>query len=274
MPINLNGKYYQLCLLDTGIISEILKNKNSELNIFVKDMTENDLLPCITLWNILEIRNREDIYSKFLDIFSIIPLVLLKDSYNIFLDEIDKYPDPSKINPIVHSFSMFNNDKSTHLKPFLNTIFENKNISESEKAWNSSWKLDSLKSILSLKDNFTTKGKNYNSSDALRFIEEGVPQYIISRATEWSKEKIAEESMIITKAFPSVKMAFYTVFYRFYAEKRHPESQDVFDILIGNIAPYVDMVITEKFQAEIFNKVKRIDKFIEHLDIRNINAIR
>ena len=69
-------------------------------------------------------------------------------------------------------------------------------------------------------------------------------------------------------------MAFYTVFYRFYAEQRKPEEQDVFDILIGNIAPYVDIVITEGFQAEIYKKVSNRDPFLDDLRIETVSALR
>lgn len=270
MPISLNGKSYKLCLLDTGIISEIVKDNNSELKVIHNRIIDSNIIPCISIWNILEIRNSDYVYDKFLEVFSIIPFMLIKDSYNIFDDEIAQYPNPAPINPLITGISMANEDENLHLKPFLESIFNRDDISSSEQAWNEGWKQDSLAAMLSLKKNFSPSGKNYNSQDAKRFIKTGVPQFVGGRDSTWKKRI----KTIDSNAFPSVKMAFYTVFFRFYAEDRKPETQDVFDILIGNMAPYMDIVITENFQAEIFKKVKRFDKFIDHLKVETISDLR
>ena len=57
-------------------------------------------------------------------------------------------------------------------------------------------------------------------------------------------------------------MLFWTVFFRFYDEQRTPEIQDVFDIMISGFAPYVEVTLTEVFQAEIFRKVQRRDTIL------------
>ncbi len=131
-----------------------------------------------------------------------------------------------------------------------------------------------MESILGLKPNFKPKGKYYSATDAVRFLQEGAIQYIIAENPIWAKRMIENSHIINIDAFPSVKCAFYTVFYRFYAEKREPELQDIFDILITNVTPYMDMIVTEKFQAEIFKKVKRRDKMFENLEIAGLSRFR
>jgi len=269
MSVRLNGTIYKLCLLDTGIISEIVKDRG--LRSFLGKLLVENYLPSISIWSVLEVRQRDDIYSGFLDLFSIVPFVMLKDSYNVFFKELEFYPNPNRITPIAFAFSMLNKDPNAHLKPFMQKLFSHPEILKSESAWNTGWKNDSLEMMLSLKSNFKPRKTTYNASDAKRFIEIGIPQYVTAFAPDWVQ---SENFNFDPNAFRSVKMAFYTVFYRFYGEQRSPEEQDVFDILIGNIASYVDRLITEKFQAEIFRKVKNQDSFLEHLEIGTLNDLR
>jgi hypothetical protein len=88
------------------------------------------------------------------------------------------------------------------------------------------------------------------------------------------KEKIDKNEEIKVDAFPSVKTTFYTVFYRFYAENRDPELQDVFDILIFNVVPYLDIVVTERFQGEIFRKIKNRDEMYQDIEILTLRDLR
>lgn len=133
--------------------------------------------------------------------------------------------------------------------------------------WNSGWKKEGLDKILALKKNFPPAGEFYNANDADRFIKDGVIQYVFAQRIDWAKKLVDSKKEFIADGFPSVKMTFYNVFYRFYAETRQPEDQDIFDIFISCAAPYIDIFITEKFQAEIFKKVKSRDSFLSHLQI-------
>ena len=231
------------------------------------------MIPCISIWSILELRQRKDIYNTFIDLFSVVPFILVKDPINLLQDEINFYPEPANVEPISFVFSMFNSDPNANLSIFMKKLFSHPGVRRSENSWNGTWKRESLDAMLSLKKNFKPQGDRYNANDAKRFVDQATPQYITAQSPKWVKELINEGKVPFADAFPSVKMALYTVFYRFYAEEREPEEQDVFDILIGNVAPYLDGVITERFQAEIYRKVKRRDKFLKHLTIDTISIL-
>ena len=269
----INGTLYSFGLLDTGIISEVIKNRQGERNALVKLMIDVDMIPCISIWSIMELRERKDLYSTFLELFAVIPFCLIRSHYHLMEDELASFPDPSGIEPIAISFSMFAEDPGAKLPTFIPRLFSHPEVKKAEKLWGSGWKQDTLNSILSLKSNFSPRRERYNADDAKRFIEEGVFQYIATQAPQWTKDLLESGREFDPHSFPSVKMMFYTVFYRFYAENRIPEIQDVFDILIANAAPYLDMLITERFQAEIFRKVKHRDSFLEHVSIRTIGSL-
>ena len=69
-------------------------------------------------------------------------------------------------------------------------------------------------------------------------------------------------------------MILWTLFYRFYLPARKPVEQDVFDILIGSPAPYLDAVVTEKHQAEIYRQVKTLEPAIGHLQVYTLSDLR
>ena len=273
--IEINNNSYKLGLLDTCIISEILNNPLDEMQSFFKKITETDsmILPCITMWSVLELRSRVELYQKFKEFFSVIPFCMLKTPDAILNDEFNNYPYWNKINPILFSFSMLR-PKEESLEYFLKKIFSQPEVISAEKNWKYKWKKDALRSILSLKKNFVSINKNLNADDAKKFINEALPQYVISHNLTWAKNKINRKEEIIFDAFPSAKAGLYTVFYRFYVANRVPEIQDIFDILINNVVPYVDYVITENLQADILRKIKKSDTQFSHLEINTIKNLR
>lgn len=273
--IKINNNNYKLGLLDTCIISDILNNSLNEMHSFFNKITKSDsmILPCVTMWSVLELRSRIEQYQKFVKFFSIIPFCMLKTPDAILNDEFQYYPYWNKVDPILFSFSILR-PKEESLEYFLKRIFSQNEVKSGEKNWKYKWKWNALNSILSLKENFIPINKNLNAEDAKKFVEEALPQYVISHNLNWAKQKIDRKEEIIFDAFPSAKAGLYTVFYRFYVANRKPEIQDIFDILINNIVPYIDYVVTENFQADILRKIKKADIQFSHLEINTIKDLR
>ncbi len=273
--IEMNGSKYNLGLLDTCILSDILENKNSEMKTFFDRFINNQptIIPCVTIWSILELRQKEKVYEKFIEFFSIVPFFILKTPELLLDDEFSFYPYYNKINPILFTFSVLK-PESDSLKVFLNRIFTNPVVIKAEKEWKYKRKREILDLILSFKKNFISKNDNYNSSDAKRFIEQALPQYIIKQNPQWTKKRLDNNEEIIFEAFPSVIIVLYNVFYRFYVAKREPQIQDIFDIYINNVVPYVDYVITVKFQADILQKFRKANNHFERITVETIKNLR
>jgi len=54
-----------------------------------------------------------------------------------------------------------------------------------------------------------------------------------------------------------MKIMLYSQYYRIFDPTWNPNDQEVTDVYISACAPYVDAVVTEKFQAEIYKKVQK-----------------
>lgn len=272
--IKIREEEYKLYLLDTCIISKILENNNSERNKFLGIMLNKypQFYPCVTIWSIFELRSKLKLYNKFIDLFSLIPIFILKTPDHILQDEYDNYPFYKQVDPVLFAFS-FVKPKEESLKNVLTKLFSLPEIIKAEKDWKYKLKQESLNSILSLKNNFLSSNKYFNTSDAIKFFNEAFLQYITSQNPEWVKSKMEKDESIDCEAFPSVKAALFTVFFRFYVADREPKTQDIFDIMIYNAVPYLDIIISENFQADILRKLKKIDKQFSHLEIMTIKDL-
>lgn len=273
MPIEVEGTVYRLWALDTGVLSHMLKDRKTKMRRFVETSLPSKSVPCISIWSILELRKRLELYAAFLEFFSVCPFVLAKSPMQLFEDELEAYPDPSGISPVLYAFSPFNKERDGTLKPFMDKLFSKKSVADVERAWDT-WKAESLDSIMSLKRNFPPQGDRYSADDSVNFVRLGVPQFAAASAPDWTRRRVRSHGDIEASAFPSLKMDFYTVFFRFYISDREPVPQDAFDILISGIAPYVDRFLTEKFQAEIFRQVQQRDPFLQHLEIGTVSDLR
>jgi len=265
--IEFEGNTLYLNLLDTNAISEIVKNEESRTNYFNWSGKNNQLI-CFTPWSLLELRKDSRVYSTFQEIFSIVPCFMIKPYYHILKEEINNYPNIDHVDPIIFTFDPFNEKVERRLKYILNTLFTNSQILGSEFEWDNNWKTQVLNSILSLKSNFEPKN-NYDSSDANRFVKKALPNYIHSQFPN----KIVNDT-IDPGPFKSVRLLLYVIFYRFYSENRNPEPQDIFDLMINAATPYMDSAIVEKFQAEIFKKIRNNSVLPATFDIRTLKDLR
>jgi hypothetical protein len=259
-------------LLDTNAVSEIVKNKNSELN-FV-DALENSTLPCVTTTTLFELRKQNDIYEKFLEVFSILPFFLIKPQNQVFEQELLHYPNPKVENVIAIAFSFLNEDPNAQPRAFLNKLFSDSAVLEVERNWQRKWKKESLDRILGLKKNFQPRFSGPNANDANRFVREAILQYIVLTAPQWASENQENLLSLQMEAFPSIQMMLYNVYYCFYGETRKWKDNDVFDILINSTAPYMDTVVTESFQADVLRKTRSSTKFASHLNILTTSFLR
>lgn len=64
-----SGNVYNLCLLDTNALSEILKNRKGEATGFLKNYPPGGTAPCMTVYNYIELRRYPDLFEKYLKTF-------------------------------------------------------------------------------------------------------------------------------------------------------------------------------------------------------------
>src|SRR5581483_9700133 len=108
--ITLNGNDYRLVLLDTNALSEFAKQGESFHHFLTWSSTHPMFVPCLSLFSVLEMRRRPDVYGRFKELFRVMPCMLMKSHEQLLEDEARCYPDPSGIDPTLLGFSMLGGD--------------------------------------------------------------------------------------------------------------------------------------------------------------------
>ena len=260
--IELNGKNYKICLIDTNVISEMIIRPDPFLKNYLNTMRYQEYIPGFSIFTILELRKIDRIYNIFLDLFSVFPCFILKNLDLLYDNEVKEYPESSKVSPILFSAPGLLANKEFYLRNVLERLFQEAGILKFEEKWNSG-KLDILQGILDLKKNFLPKNNTYTKKEIYAFVQIAVFQQIAIRSFDFAQNNIP----VSIDAFPSLKMIVFMVFYKFYVDQRRPIESDTFDIIISSVIPYVDAIITEKHMAQIITSVKKQDNFIQQLEV-------
>lgn len=274
MPwITPNGKTYKYCLLDTNIISEIVKNPEIEGKGFLTRFPSAAYVPCMSAYSLIELRRNGPVYTSFIEMFSIIPFFITKTLNVILEEEFKTYSTDKNINPVQVPITALSKDSQLHLKNALEKIFSDNEVLAAESRWRSdeTTVLNSWKKRL---NNFQQESSTANAKDAERYWEEAGLQTLMFLNPAWAKEKVDAGHLIDPNHFLSVKAMLYSQYYRLYDQHWKPRPQEITDIQIIAVSPYVDTVITEKFQAEIFKKIKTKVRGMEKLEIYTLRDIR
>jgi hypothetical protein len=272
--ITINGNDYRLVLLDTNALSEFAKQGDSFRHFLAWSSAEPMFVPCFSLFSVLEMRRRPDVYGRFKELFRVLPCMLVKSHEQLLEDEVRCYPDPSGIDPTLLGFSMLGGE-GMDLVRVLDTASEDEFFRGREKYWNDGAQ-DIVEGIASLVANFPPDGDTYRPDQVRHFVETAGFSQVAMRQLDFAKQMVEIENEAVSiGAFPSVKATTYAVWHKFYADRdRKWTRSDAFDIIIASAIPYVDAVVTESHLAEGLRKTKRLDDFIEHLTIHTLRDFR
>lgn len=269
----ISGNEYQLCLLDTNAISEIVKNRSVEGAGFIRNFPPSSHAPCITVYNIIELRRNKRAYNEFLKMFSIYPLVLTKPQELILDEEIRVFDTDERANILFNAFTPRGEDDSYNLSKFIDRLFQESTLKTLEINWRS-FEESTLSTWVAGRDNFITSSEYPNAADAERYIDLAFLQTLIRLRIDWCKAKIEARIEVTPDDFPSLKTMLYSLYYRIYDPSWQPSHSDVTDILISSAIPYSDVFITEKFQANILSKLKTQNPKLKSIDVKRIKDIR
>ena len=273
--IKLNGTLYRLCLLDTNAVSEIVKNSAGEFASFSNWSLGHKPfhIPCFSLFTIIELRRRRDVYDRFLELFSVFPCIILKGHEQLIEDEIAAYPDPSTVNPVLLGFGGLALPRDSRLDRALDAFFSSPSSRASEERWLAG-RLEIVEGITSLVQNYPPESSAYKPGEIRVFLEMAVFQQIALHSYSFAKSQVDNGEAVQIDAFPSLKMTVFTVFYKFYVDNRRLQLSDAFDLVICAPTPYVDAVITERHQAEVIKKIKTRDSFLKKVAVKTIRDLR
>jgi hypothetical protein len=272
--IALNGNRYRLVLLDTNALSEFAKQGDSFRHFLTWSSAEPMFVPCFSLFSVLEMRRRPDVYGRFKELFRVLPCMLVKSHEQLLEDEVRCYPDPSGIDPTLLGFSMLGGE-GMDLAGVLDTASADEFFRGREKYWNDGAQ-DIVEGIASLVANFPPDGDTYRRDEVRHFVEMVGFSQVAMRQLDFAKQMVEIDNQAVSiGGFPSVKATTYAVWHKFYADRNRKWTRsDAFDIIIASVIPYVDAVVTESHLAESLRKTKRLDDFMEHLTVHTLRDFR
>jgi hypothetical protein len=181
--IKINGNDYRLVLLDTNALSEFSKHDESLRRFISWSMGPGKFVPCFSQFSILEVRHRADVYERFKRSFGILPCLMVKSHEQLLADEVDRYPDPSDIDPTLLGFSMVGGE-GMDIDRVLEVAFGDEFIRSREKYWNDG-RQGMVEGIASLVTNFPPEGDTYTPGEVRQFIEQaGSSQIAMRQATQ------------------------------------------------------------------------------------------
>ena len=135
--IEINGKSFKLCFIDTNIVSNLLKHKETIGNRLVKMAYLENIIYCVTIHTFRELYKRKEHFEELFPYFNVIPFYFLKSYSELLQDEINEYPNKNcnditliKI-PLLKGSEYYENIKSFfYTEEFIKTCEQEENESE------------------------------------------------------------------------------------------------------------------------------------------------
>lgn len=254
-----NGSIYKLCLLDTNALSEIVKRPNNEGRGFIERFPPSEFVPCFTVYNLFELRRQSEVFRKFIKFFGVYPSFIAKPFQLILEAEIEA-KGRARVNDILLlAFTPLGSDPSYRLVEFMDKLFKLPAIVKLEGQWRKNDQ-EVLNTWQTNKANFSPTKSVQNARDAKQFVHDACIDTLCQIHPDLVQACINANNVSLLMSFPSMQMMLYSQYYRIFDPTWNPNDQEVTDVCISACAPYVDAVVTEKFQAEIYKKVlKHID---------------
>jgi hypothetical protein len=263
---------YPLCLLDTLAVSEMVKRPKGAFRNYLEWSHADDppFVPCFTVYTLIELRRKQQLFEGFMEHFRPFPCVLLKGYMELLDEEVSSYPDPSKIDPCSLALIPAPFGGEGNRLTNLAEILQRPELRQQETHWNESGP-EIVAGMVSLVKNYPPppSGSTYRAEEIAQFVQIASFSQLVMHGHGGFAERIHEETgeAVNTDAFPSLKAMTFVVFHKFYADRNRKHSDsDAFDVLISAALPYVEAIVTESQLAEALRKIKRRDAFLDHLE--------
>lgn len=268
---------YKLLFLDTNAIREIVLDQNNARKGFFKLAFEGPVkcASCFSFYNVIELMPYQDIFQKFLEFFSVIPCLMIFPEKSILNREYMQYSSRTEAFSwvgIANAFTPVVNNDSYNFRLFLERGLTEELVRiikkeiceypEVAKAWEEQ-RMDAQENL----GQINLKKDKINDSLFLFYETDAIQKDIVARGMQPIED-------IDVSRFPSLRIIEYSQFSRVHLTKKAIKPNDVMDVEISGIIPYVDAVITEAFQADVYKKAKRIVRQMKNLEIYTLKDIR
>ena len=257
MPLTLpNGSSYKLCLLDTNALSEMVKYPTNEGRGYIERFPPTEFVPCFTPYNLFELRRDSAVFTKFLDFFRIYPSLLTHPFQLILKAEIGAIGRAAVTDVLFNAFTPMGPNSSYDFAQFIDKLFAEPAMQLLETEWRTRDQ-NTLDTWQRNKENFTPTKAVPNAQDAKQFVHDACIDTLCQIHPQFVKACLDNNNVSVLQSLPSVQIMLYSQYYRIFDSNWAANDQEATDVCITAAAPYVDAVVTEKLQAEIYNKAQK-----------------
>ncbi len=215
-----------------------------------------DTALCFSVYTLIELRRRPDIWRQFIDFFRFYPFFLLKPHSLLIESEVKRYPDIEPLMPAIYGFSLLNQGWESDLDLAMRRFFGNADVSRAEQSWRAreqkildSWLLNSK--------TFAPSAPMPNAKDASRYINGTFETALYAEQPSFVRREMVRGRSIKRKAFPTLVTMLYSMYYRLFDSNWEARPAEVTDVQIAAAVPHVDAFVSEAFQIEILRKASR-----------------
>lgn len=268
---------YKTILLDTNAIREIVTNENNSGKGFLENfMASGKYVPCISLNNVIELKPYADLYDKFIDYFSLMPCFILYPVRSILAKELNSVQNTTEFvidNSIANAFSPLGKDDTFNCRSFFDKLTKNQKLTAII-----TQEIQELPQIATIWENqrkealelLSQNGYPNNMID-IKFFKFQEENTILKDLKNWG---ISISPNINYKKFPAARIMAFSQFNRVHLTKKTIKPNDVMDTIISAIVPYVDAVVTENYQANVYKTAKSFIPEMKPLEIYTLKDIR
>lgn len=276
--IKIGENIYKLILLDTNALREIITNTYLSEKGFFLNFFGGEILyaPCFSIYNVIELMPYRNIYEQLLDFFSKVPCLMIFPAKTIIQEEYKQYisGQPLQItNQISNAFTPAINNRSNNCRKFFEDMQHNTKLMQTIQS-----EVARLPSVASSWEQQRIDAKQLLKNMRLpsnmideKFYVTQEREIIIKDLKNWD---ITPKETVDITALPSLRIMEFSQFNRIHMTNKKVLPNDVMDIKISCIIPYVDAVVTENFQADVYKKARKLIPQINQLEIYTLRDIR
>lgn len=270
-----SGRVYELALLDTNALSEVVKYPDREGTGFLELLALRPIAPCFTPYNLFELYFAPAVFEGFLDFFSQIPIFVTLPWEMVLTQELDRFDHGTEVSPLLNAFTPGGPDPAFDLRSVVESVLADP---ETESVIASGDPLavamNVLDTWLSNKGNLEVKSSVANAEDARRYVTESGLQVLGRLHGTWVQEKLERGVVPNAHDFPALATMLYSQYWRLWDASWTRAPGEVNDIQIMAIAPYMDIVVTETRQAEVFRKIQKKVSGLDQLKVLQLSDLR
>lgn len=268
--IKIGNKKYKICLLDTNIISDGLKNKTPIFKNIINRFSFDEYCWALTPSTVLELSELKSYHKELSNLLALFPNIVTKGLKELKQEEFETYKNNRDFNIALFSFNGLSHEGKKLNPKAVELFFKSNEIRQLGSKVNLQ-ETSLLELIISYKKNYPPDRNGKYSKKRIREFGDMIVRRIIQ---EDYPEFYTQNLSLNISHFKSLLISILFTFYKFYPDQRKALTSDLNDIAISGVLPYVDTFIAEGNMIEIINKLNNLNKDLLDVEAISIKEIR